>query len=36
MAYAFSRDLRHGHFSDGLDDREHFPEDESVGRFSEG
>jgi hypothetical protein len=28
--------LRHGHFSEGLDDRLHFPEDERVGRFSRG
>lgn len=30
------RRLRHGHFSEGLDDRLHFPEDERVGRFSRG
>jgi hypothetical protein len=26
----------HGHFSEGLDDRRRFPEDERVGRFSKG
>jgi hypothetical protein len=31
-----ARRLRHGHFSEGLDDRLHFPEDERVGRFSRG
>jgi hypothetical protein len=30
------RELTHGHFSEGLDHREDFPEDEREGRFSVG
>jgi hypothetical protein len=36
LQHTAERRQPHGHFSEGLDDRPRFPEDERVGRFSKG
>jgi hypothetical protein len=36
LQHTAAREQHHGPFSEGLDDRQHFPEDERVGRFSRG
>jgi hypothetical protein len=36
LQHATEPDRPHGHFSEGLDDRRRFPEDERIGRFSRG